>query len=155
MPRKKSPIIIHTDGSCAGNPGPGGWAATIFCNGRCYFISDSADNTTNNRMELYAVIAALESLTHKSDVVVYSDSMYVVNGMESKKLEAAVQASQSSNRIPLIKNLDLWIKLFNLKRKHKVKAIWLKGHAGNTHNEIADKLAVNARIFRQMAAAEA
>ena len=123
-------IKIYTDGSCIGNPGPGGWAAIILSGDKQNIISGKKKNTTNNRMELTAVIRGLEATPEGSSSVINSDSQYIVNTMNLGWKRNA--------------NKDLWGALDSLVKSRDVKFIWVKGHAGNTWNEKADRLAVEA-----------
>ncbi|MFA4836487.1 MAG: cyclic pyranopterin monophosphate synthase MoaC [Dehalococcoidia bacterium] len=121
-------IDIYTDGACSGNPGPGGWAAIVVQDGRRAELKGSADQTTNNRMELLAAIEGLASIPDNSDVRVHSDSQYLVKTMTLNWKRRA--------------NHDLWQKLDELAANRKVKWSWIEGHAGHPENERADKLAV-------------
>lgn len=140
-------VEIYTDGSCFPNPGgPGGWAAVIIDKSGEVEICGSATSTTNNRMELIAVICALESLASKSsfekplEVMIYSDSMYVVNPIQRQKVRSW---SAQANR----KNRDLWERLFRSMVTMKVKAKWVRGHAGHPQNERCDGLAESQRML--------
>ena len=132
---------IYTDGACSGNPGKGGWAAIILDGDRQFNISGSESDTTNNRMELLAPIMALKKITKKSEIVIFTDSRYVKDGItdwiKKWKLNNWKNASKKS-----VKNKDLWIKLDSLCQRHKVSWKWVKAHAGNKMNNLADKLAV-------------
>jgi ribonuclease HI len=135
---------IYTDGACSGNPGPGGWGAVIlFGKEKQHNISGKVKETTNNRMELTAPIMALKKIKSKSDVVIFTDSTYVKNGITEwiKKLEK--NCWKSSNKKP-VKNKDLWIKLNNLCQKNKIIWKWVKGHSNNKYNDLADELATEA-----------
>tara|TARA_B100001057_G_scaffold487707_1_gene570845 strand:- start:1228 stop:1653 length:426 start_codon:yes stop_codon:yes gene_type:complete len=133
---------IYTDGACSGNPGKGGWAALILDgNANQSSISGSENNTTNNRMELTAPIMALDKIKIKSDVVIYTDSKYVKNGITEWIKKWKLNNWVSSSKKP-VKNKDLWVKLDNSCQKHKVTWRWVKAHAGNKFNELVDKLAV-------------
>ncbi len=133
-------IVIYTDGAAIGNPGPGGYGVVLKSGDYRKELSQGYKLTTNNRMELMAVIAALEALKiPNSNVKIYSDSKYVVDSVE-KGWVFDWEKKHFKNK----KNKDLWIKFLNLYRKHKVKMIWVKGHAHNPENEYCDKLAVSA-----------
>ena len=135
-------IDIYTDGGCSGNPGPGGWGAILVWNGKEKELSGYDPETTNNRMELMAVIEALAALKRSCDVTVYTDSRYVQQGMIEwlpKWKEAGWRKKGGE-----IKNLDLWQALDAQSRKHTVTWEWVKGHAGHPLNERADQLAVDA-----------
>ena len=136
--------IIYTDGACAGNPGPGGWGAVIFeGNQKQNNISGNVINTTNNRMELVAPIKALMRIKPKSDVLIFTDSTYVKNGITDWIKKWEKNGWKSANKKP-IKNKDLWKKLNDLCKKHKITWKWVKGHSNNRFNNLADQLATNA-----------
>ena len=135
-------VDIFTDGACSGNPGPGGWAAILRCNGQEKEITGGEAETTNNRMELQAVISGLKALKKAGcRVTVYTDSKYVMQGamewMHGWK-------AQGWNKKGGLKNADLWQALDSELAKHKVNWEWVKGHAGHPENERADALAVAA-----------
>ena len=133
---------IYTDGACSGNPGKGGWAAIILNEKSFQFnISGNVKSTTNNRMELIAPIMALNKIKKKSEITIYTDSKYVKNGITNWIQRWKVNNWKSSNKKP-VKNKDLWIKLDNACLKHKVTWKWVKAHAGNKYNNLADELAV-------------
>jgi ribonuclease HI len=138
-------ITIYTDGACSGNPGPGGYAAVLLdVSGRRKELSQGFRNTTNNRMELLAVIASLEALKKPCDVTVYSDSQYVVKAVEERWLvNWQKRGWRKADKSPVL-NVDLWKRLVPLLEKHGVKFVWTKGHAGNIENERCDELAVAA-----------
>tara|TARA_B100001057_G_C22682491_1_gene884321 strand:- start:142 stop:567 length:426 start_codon:yes stop_codon:yes gene_type:complete len=135
-------IEIYTDGACSGNPGKGGWAAVIL-NGKTSqsSISGGENNTTNNRMELMAPIMALKKIKEKNEITIYTDSKYVKEGITEWIKKWKLNNWRNSNRKP-VKNKDLWIKLDNLCQKNKVNWKWVKAHAGNKMNNLADELAV-------------
>ena len=134
---------IYTDGACSGNPGKGGWAAIILdSNLKQSSISGSESNTTNNRMELLAAIMALKKIKNKSDITIFTDSKYVKDGITDWIKKWKLNSWKSSNKKP-VKNKDLWIKLDNSCLKHKVTWRWVKAHAGNKYNNLADELAVS------------
>ena len=135
----KEEIDIFTDGSCSGNPGPGGWAGVII-HDLISILTGYETNTTNNRMELMAVIVGLESLKNPGmEVIVYSDSKYVVDAIEKKWLFNWEQKNFKGK-----KNKDLWERFLNVYNKHKVLFQWIKGHNKHPQNERCDELAVNA-----------
>lgn len=137
-------VDIYTDGACSGNPGPGGWGAILCYNGIEKEISGGEPHTTNNRMELLAVISALQMLKEPCEVTLYSDSQYVCNALErgwAKKWKA--QGWMRTKKDPAL-NPDLWDKLLNLCDIHKVDVIWVKGHNNHPMNERCDRLAVAA-----------
>ena len=135
-------IKIYTDGACSGNPGKGGWAAIILDgNINQSSISGSESNTTNNRMELMAPMMALKKIKKKSEITIFTDSKYVKDGITDWIKKWKLNNWKGSNKKP-IKNKDLWIKLEKSCLKHKVTWKWVKAHAGNKLNNLADKLAV-------------
>jgi len=148
-------VVIHSDGGCEGNPGPGGWAAVLRYEGQVREISGGEVATTNNRMELQAAIEALAALREPCEVEFYTDSEYVRNG-----ITAWVPAWKARNWITslkkAVKNEDLWRRLDELTSKHKVQWHWLKGHAGHPDNERCDVLAAQeiAKIRAKLSPAE-
>ena len=135
---------IYTDGACSGNPGPGGWGAVIFDNeNKQKNISGSVKNTTNNRMELSAAIMALEEVNTNSEITIYTDSNYVKNGITEWVLKWKENGWKNSNKEP-VKNKDLWEKLDNLCEQNTINWKWVKGHASNKYNNLADELATKA-----------
>ena len=135
-------IIIYTDGACSGNPGPGGWGAII--DGQ--EISGFDKQTTNNKMELYAVIAALELLKESCEINIYSDSRYVVDGITKGWAVRWRENGWMRNKKEQALNADLWERLLNLLTRHKTTFIWVKGHASNAENNRCDELAREAII---------
>ena len=135
---------IYTDGACSGNPGPGGWGAVIFDNdNKQKNISGSEENTTNNRMELSAAIMALKEVNTNSEITIYTDSNYVKNGITEWVLKWKENGWKNSNKEP-VKNKDLWEKLDNLCEQNTINWKWVKGHASNKYNNLADELATKA-----------
>ena len=134
--------LIYTDGACSGNPGKGGWAAIILdSNTNQTNVSGSEKNTTNNRMELMAPIMALKKIKKGSEITIYTDSMYVKDGITEWIKKWKLNKWKSSNKKP-VKNKDLWVKLDSSCQKHKVNWKWVKAHAGNKYNNLVDELAV-------------
>ena len=134
---------IYTDGACSGNPGKGGWAAIILDNDLNQSnISGSETNTTNNRMELLAPIMALKKIKKKSRITIFTDSKYVKDGITDWIKKWKLNNWKSSKKKP-VKNKDLWMKLDNSCLKHEVTWKWVKAHAGNKYNNLADLLAVS------------
>ena len=133
-------VVIYTDGACSGNPGPGGWGVVLRWNGTEKELHGGELQTTNNRMELMAAIQALEALNRPSRVQLYTDSVYLLNGIT--KWIAAWQRNgwRTSARKP-VKNEDLWRRLVEAMNGHEVRWLWVKGHAGEEGNERADALA--------------
>ena len=136
-------INIYTDGACSGNPGPGGWGAYIDNAGVVTELSGREEDTTNNRMELKAVIEALNSFTSKTNLNLYTDSKYVMDG-SSKWIENWKKNGWKTAQKKAVKNQDLWIELDKLLHFHKIHWVWVKGHDGNLGNERADYLATSA-----------
>ena len=132
---------IYTDGACLGNPGKGGWAAVILEGSNQSNLSGSENNTTNNRMELMAPIMALKKIKRKSEITIYTDSRYVKDGITDWIKKWKLNNWKNASKKP-VKNKDLWIKLDNSCQKHVVSWKWVKAHAGNSMNNLADKLAV-------------
>lgn len=136
-----TPLIIYTDGSSRGNPGPGGFGAILLWNGHRKEISAGFRLTTNNRMELMAVIVALESLTKKNiSVTIYTDSQYIVNSVEKKWLDKWIQTNFKGGK----KNKDLWLRYKAIATNFTIKFHWVKGHADNQYNNRCDELATMA-----------
>ena len=133
-------VVIYTDGACEGNPGPGGWAAIVDTSGERRELSGGEAQTTNNRMEMLAVIYGLNRLTSPSRVDLYSDSQYVVNGLNDWMDGWKAKGWKTANKKP-VKNIDLWQRLEAAMERHEVEWHWIKGHAGHPENERADQLA--------------
>ena len=136
----KSTIDIYTDGACKGNPGPGGWGAYLISGAHEKEIFGGEAETTNNRMELTAVIEALRMLKNPSKIRLFIDSQYVKNGINLWISNWKRTGWKTSNKKP-VKNVDLWMVLDELVPRHEIEWIWVKGHAGNLGNERADDLA--------------
>ncbi|MDM8302047.1 ribonuclease HI [Collinsella tanakaei] len=142
-------VTIYTDGSARGNPGPGGYGAVLRYtapSGKEHVLelSRGYERTTNNRMELMAVIAALEVLNRPCTVELHSDSQYVVNAFNKHWIEGWIKRGWKTAGKKPVKNPDLWKRLLDAKRAHDVTFVWVKGHAGNTFNERCDQLATSA-----------
>ena len=135
-------VEIFTDGACSGNPGPGGWGAILRYKTTEKEISGGEENTTNNRMELLAVISALELLKEPCEVTLYSDSQYVCNALERGWAKNWQKNGWMRNKKEPALNPDLWEKLLKLYDLHTVKIVWVRGHAGHPENERCDRLAV-------------
>ena len=136
--------VIYTDGACSGNPGPGGWGAVILSEEKNDTnISGKENSTTNNRMELIAPIMALKKIKKTSQIVIYTDSIYLKNGITTWIKNWEKNGWKSANKKP-VKNKDLWLTLNELSKKHIIDWKWVKAHAGNKYNEIADRLATEA-----------
>lgn len=133
-------VEIYADGACKGNPGPGGWGAWLQYDGKEKSIYGGEVVTTNNRMELTAVIRALEVLKRPCDVRIYTDSVYVQKGMTEWISGWKARQWRTADKKP-VKNDDLWKALDALASQHNIEWVWVKGHAGNVGNERADALA--------------
>ena len=127
-------VEIFTDGACSGNPGPGGYGVLLRFNGQTKQISQGFNKTTNNRMELRAVIEGLKALTEKCDVTIYSDSKYIVDAIEKGWARRWKANNWYRNKKEKALNIDLWQELLELHEGHKVKFHWVKGHAGHPEN---------------------
>jgi len=138
-----SKIQIYTDGACSGNPGPGGWGAVLIYKEHSKKISGFEKETTNNRMELKAVIESLKALKKSSEVIIYTDSKYVQNGINEWIHSWKINGWKNSAKKP-VKNIDLWQELDEQVAKHNLQWVWVKGHSGNKFNEMADELARQA-----------
>ena len=133
---------IYTDGACSGNPGKGGWAAIILNEKSIQSnVSGGENSTTNNRMELMAPIMALNKIKKSSEIIIYTDSKYVKDGITEWIKKWKLNNWENASKKP-VKNKDLWIKLDNSCQKHKVTWKWVKAHAGNKFNNLVDELAV-------------
>lgn len=135
-------VDIYTDGACSGNPGAGGYCAILIFNGIERVISGGEGGTTNNRMELLAVIKGLEALKEPCEVNLYSDSQYVINAINEKWLENWSNSGWRGSSKKGVKNVDLWQALIPLITMHKVNFIKVKGHSDNEYNNRCDKIAV-------------
>ena len=139
-----SEVVIHTDGSCLGNPGPGGWGARLACKGKVKLLSGGFSRSTNNRMELYAAIMALEALTRPCVVSLYTDSRYLRDAVEKQWLNGWRQKNWKKADGKPVLNKDLWERFFALLAKHAIRLHWVEGHAGHAENEEVDALARSA-----------
>lgn len=134
-------IIIYTDGAARGNPGPGGYGIVMIFGDKQKRFSAGYKNTTNNRMELLAVIVALQQLkTNEYAIEIFTDSQYVVNSIEKKWVDNWIKTDFKGGK----KNKDLWTTYYQLAKKFSIKVFWVKGHANNTFNNICDELATQA-----------
>jgi len=135
-------VTLYTDGACSGNPGPGGWGAILEYMGHEKELSGGEESTTNNRMELTAVIMGLSAIKEPCIVELYSDSKYVIDGLEKGWAESWKRKGWiKSDKKPAL-NPDLWEKLLELTGKHQMRYHWVKGHAENPKNNRCDELAV-------------
>lgn len=133
-------VIIYTDGACRGNPGPGGWGVLIKYKEHSKEMYGGDASTTNNKMELTAAIEALKEIKEPCEIILYTDSKYVLMGIEEWIHNWKKRGWKGSNRKP-VKNIELWKKLDELRDKHTIKWNWVKGHSGDPGNETADMLA--------------
>ena len=134
-------IDLYTDGACSGNPGPGGYGVILRFNGREKELSGGEKETTNNRMELMAAIEGLSALKRPCEVTLYSDSQYLINAYELGWLEGWVRSGWKRSGNQPVRNEDLWRRLYELTSVHKVRFVWVRGHAGHPENERCDALA--------------
>lgn len=140
-------LVIYTDGSARGNPGPGGYGVVLLWGTKRKELSAGYRLTTNNRMELLAVIVALESLTKKSiPLTIYTDSQYIVNSVEKKWLDNWIRTDFKGGK----KNKDLWLRYDKISRNFKIRFVWVKGHADNALNNRCDELATAAADGRHL-----
>lgn len=135
-------VTLYTDGACSGNPGPGGYGAILIFKGFEKEISGGELNTTNNKMEITAVVKGLEAIKERCRVTVYSDSAYVVNAVEKGWIKSWKNNGWKKADKKPVKNVDLWERLLELMDYHEVKFVKVKGHADNEYNNRCDRLAV-------------
>ena len=138
-------VEIFTDGACKGNPGPGGWGAILRMGAHEKELAGSDRATTNNRMEMTAVIKALEALSEPCAVSLHTDSKYVIDGITKWVAGWKRNGWKNASKQP-VRNTDLWHELIAAELRHKVKWVWVKGHSGHPENERADQLASNAAV---------
>jgi len=141
---QKTRVQIYTDGACSGNPGPGGWGAYMVYGSTVKEIFGHELDTTNNKMEMKAAIEAISSLKRNCDIDLYTDSMYLKNGI-TEWLPNWIKNNWRKKHNSMVKNLELWQKLHELSQKHNIIWHWVKGHANNEGNNRADSLATKAR----------
>ena len=137
-------VIIYTDGACSGNPGPGGWGAILMYQNNKKEISGAKNNTTNNIMEITAVIEGLKLLKRPCKVQIFSDSQYVVNAVKQKWIESWQKNGWVNSAKKAVKNKELWLELIELMKVHDVTFNKVKGHSDNEYNNRCDELARNA-----------
>lgn len=142
MAEKLSKVYIYTDGACSKNPGPGGWGAILKAGEHIKEISGGEPNTTNNRMEMTAVIKALSALKRPCEVILTSDSKYIIDAIEKGWVFKWRSNNWMRTKKDPVLNPDLWKQILDLLEIHKVSFVWVKGHAGHPENERCDKLAV-------------
>jgi len=143
MSKKQDIVEIFTDGACSGNPGAGGWGALLRYKGHEKELSGGEKETTNNRMEMMAVIMALESLKRPSKVKLTTDSKYVKDGL-TKWIDGWIKNNWKTASKKPVKNVDLWQRLQEVSKNHDLEIFWVRGHDGHKENERVDKLAVDA-----------
>ena len=134
-------VVIYTDGACSGNPGPGGWGTILMYKNVKKEISGYMENTTNNIMEITAVIEGLKLLKYECEVEIYSDSAYVVNAFNNHWIEGWRKKNWINSSKEPVKNKELWQELYDLTKQHDVKFIKVKGHSDNEYNNRCDELA--------------
>ena len=133
-------IKIYTDGACRGNPGPGGWGALILKDNEEIKLNGGQNDTTNNQMELTAVIKALKFFSESTEIEIFTDSKYVMDGITEYIKKWKVNGWKTASKKP-VKNSDLWKQLDDLNAHHSIRWNWVKGHSGHRENDIADELA--------------
>lgn len=143
METERKNVILYTDGACSGNPGPGGYAAILIYKGIEKEISGGEPNTTNNKMEIMAVVKGLEMLKEPCNVTIYSDSAYVVNSIEMGWIFNWQKNNWKKKDKSSVKNIELWEEMLKLLKIHNVKFVKVKGHSDNEYNNRCDKLAVS------------
>ena len=143
METERKNVILYTDGACSGNPGPGGYAAILIYKGIEKEISGGEPNTTNNKMEIMAVVKGLEMLKEPCNVTIYSDSAYVVNSIEMGWIFNWQKNNWKKKDNSSVKNIELWEEMLKLLKIHNVKFVKVKGHSDNEYNNRCDKLAVS------------
>ena len=136
-------VVVYTDGACSGNPGPGGWGSVMLYEGQRRELSGGERLTTNNRMELLAVVRSLEALRRPSHVTIHTDSLYVMKGMTEWIQNWKARNWRTADKKP-VKNVDLWMELEEAIKPHQVDWKWVRGHSGIKENERADELARKA-----------
>ena len=140
----KPRVTIYTDGACSGNPGPGGWGAILIWNGKEKEISGGASETTNNRMEMQAIIEALNALKRPCQVRIHSDSALIINAFKKRWIDSWQKKGWRKADKKPVENRDLWEKMLKAMDRHDVKWVKVKGHSGDAINDRADHLAVEA-----------
>ncbi len=140
MNNRSETVVIYTDGACSGNPGPGGWGSVLMYNGHRKELSGGERETTNNRMEMMAVIVSLETLKRPCKILLHTDSTYVMKGMTEWLDGWKARNWRTAAKKP-VKNVDLWQRLDDAIARHRVDWKWVKGHSGVPENERADELA--------------
>jgi ribonuclease HI len=144
MSEKLPTVILYTDGACSGNPGPGGWGALLMYNGKEKELSGGEHHTTNNRMEMRAVIEGLKALKRPCHVKIHSDSALIVNAFTRRWVDGWLKRGWKKADKKPVENKELWQEMIRQMQGHRVDWIKVKGHSGNEYNERADRLAVEA-----------
>ena len=152
---ERKAVTIYTDGACLGNPGPGGYGAVVLAEDQRHELSGGFRRTTNNRMELMAAIEALKALKEPGDVLLHSDSQYLVKAMEQGWAQRWRANGWMRTARERAVNPDLWKQLLDLFEQHQVRFAWVQGHAGNPENERCDRLSVQAARAKHLAIDEA
>ncbi|MGM0546972.1 MAG: ribonuclease HI [Bacteroidota bacterium] len=142
--KKKKTVIVFTDGACSGNPGPGGWGVLLQWNGKEKELTGGADHTTNNRMEMRAVIEALNAINQPCHVKIHSDSALIVNAFKQGWIDSWQKRGWKKADKKPVENQDLWKEMLEAMKPHDVEWIKVKGHADNVRNNRVDALAVEA-----------
>lgn len=150
MNQELKKVTIYTDGACRGNPGPGGYGVVLLCGSLRKELSGGFRHTTNNRMEIQAVIAGLQALKTQCAVTVYTDSQYVANAMTQGWAKRWRSQGWQRNKKEKAINPDLWAELLDLCDRHEVEFRWVRGHTGNVENERCDQLAVEAALQKNL-----
>lgn len=145
MSKPLSKVIMYTDGACSGNPGPGGWGTLLIWNGREKELSGSAPETTNNRMEMQAVIEGLKALNRRCHVQVHSDSALIINAFTKGWIVNWLRNGWKKSDKKPVENRDLWVEMIREAERHRVEWIKVKGHSDDELNNRVDRLAVKAR----------
>lgn len=144
MENERKNVVIYTDGACSGNPGPGGYGAILMYEGSKKEISGGEESTTNNRMEMMAVVKALETLKYPCNVELYSDSSYVVDSIEKGWIYSWMKKNWIKSNKEKVKNIDLWKIIMDYMQTHNIKFNKVKGHSDNDFNNRCDELARQA-----------
>ncbi len=146
--RKK--ITLYSDGACSGNPGPGGFGTIVDLDGERQIYEGGYKLTTNNRMELLGIIDPLERIEEAADVTIYTDSQYIVNAINKKWLQGWIRRKWKTSSKEPVKNQDLWKRLLLLLEKNNIKIQWIRGHNEHPENEECDKIAIAARMKKNL-----
>ncbi|MGL5973027.1 MAG: ribonuclease HI [Oscillospiraceae bacterium] len=142
----KKQINIYTDGACSGNPGPGGYCAVLKYQNHEKIIKGGEKSTTNNRMELTAVLKGLEAIKEPCDITIYSDSKYFIDAIEKNWVTKWQENNWMRNKKDPVLNVDLWKDILKQFKIHNIYLIWVKGHSGHLENDICDKIAVSESL---------